>query len=252
MSQAAFATLAPPLPSTLPPNACASTHLCDGLKVIRLHNFFSTDECKSLILSLSPALPATDARASSRRQRLQADILEAPLIDTIWSRLCAARALSPDTDEMIGTLTVDDDGDGCDGQWTASHMRPRLLFAGYNSTDFFGAHFDLRVSESGTSLSNGAEKDTGMRCLLDVISHVTIVVYLNENGTDFVGGNTNILHFPSGQIIESIALTTGSALLFMQEQVYHEGGAVQSGQKFILRGDVMYRRQRSAEHRDGA
>jgi len=249
MSEAASVILAPPLPPTLPPNASASTLLCDGLKVIRLDNFFSADECRSLIDSLSPALPATDLRATSRRQRLQTDILEAPLIETIWSRLCAARALSPDANEMLGTLTIDDDGEGLDGQWTASHMRQRLLFAGYNSTDFYGAHYDLRVSEDGASLPNGMEKDTGLRALLDVVSHVTIVLYLNENGKDFVGGCTNILN--GQKIIESIAPTTGSALLFLQEQVYHEGGAVHSGQKFILRGDVLYRRCRTAEGGEG-
>lgn len=42
-------------------------------------------------------------------------------------------------------------------------------------------------------------------------------------------------------------LTAGSALLFLQEQVYHEGGAVQSGNKFILRADVLYRRLNSEQ-----
>lgn len=155
MSQPCDATLAPPLAPNLPLNACAHTLQCDGHKVIRLDNFFSADECRSLIDCLIPALPRNDSRASSRRQRMQTDIFEKPLIDTIWSRLCAARALSPDTNELQGTLTVDDEGDGLDGQWSATHLRPRLLFAGYGSTDFYGEHFDLRVLEDGTSLSNG-------------------------------------------------------------------------------------------------
>jgi hypothetical protein len=41
--------------------------------------------------------------------------------------------------------------------------------------------------------------------------------------------------------------TAGSALLFLQEQVYHEGGAVQSGSNFTLRADVLYRRLNSGE-----
>jgi hypothetical protein len=45
------------------------------------------------------------------------------------------------------------------------------------------------------------------------------------------------------QIIESIALNTGSALLFLQEKVFHEGGSVDQGHKFILRADVLFRRQ---------
>jgi hypothetical protein len=245
MSQAAYVALAPPLPHTLPPNAHATTMQCDGLNVIRVDNFFSTDECKALLASLSPSLPLVDPRASSRRQRLQTDIVEQPLIDCIWSRLTAARSLSPDTEQLLGSLTIDDDGDGLDGQWSAAHLRPRLLFAGYGPTDFYGQHFDLRVTEDGRALIDmGAEKDNMARKSASLVSHVTAVVYLNENGRDFVGGCTNILKPPPDppHIIESIALTTGSALLFLQEQVYHEGGAVQSGNKFILRADVLYRR----------
>ena len=174
MSQPCDATLAPPLAPTLPLNARALTMQCGDHKVIRLDNFFSADECKSLIDCLSPALPRSDPRASSRRQRLQADILEKPLIDTIWSRLCAARELSPDTNEMLGTLTVDDQGDGLDGQWSATHLRPRLLFAGYGSSDFYGDHYDLRVTEDGRPLSDGVEKDTYARKIQDVVSHVTV------------------------------------------------------------------------------
>ena len=192
MAQAPPVMLAPQLPPTLPPNARAQTLMCQGNKVIRFDNFFTAEECQSLITSLSPTLPATDPRASSRSQRLWTDIFEAPLIETLWSRLCAARQLSPDTNEMLGIHTVDDDGDGLDGQWTASHLRPRLLFAGYGSTDFYGSHFDVRVTEDGRKLSDGLEKYVDMRRNpgLNLASHVTVVVYLNENGRDFVGGCT--------------------------------------------------------------
>jgi hypothetical protein len=172
---------------------------------------------------------------------LQADICEQPLIDSIWSRMCEARKLSGDTKEMLDTLKIDDDGDGLDGTWTASHMRQRLLFAGYNSADFFGPHWDHRVTEDG----NEATGDKQERQQLDLVSHVTIVIYLNENGKDFVGGCTNILidvNPSNKRIIESIAPSAGSALLFLQEQVAHEGGMVETGQKFIIRGDVLYRR----------
>jgi hypothetical protein len=237
MSDAAPVTLAPPLPPTLPPTARANTLHCDGLKVILLDNFFSASECASLIASLSPALPAVDSRASSYRQRLQVDVVEAPLIDAIWSRLCAARALSQDANEMLGNLTVDDAGDGLDGEWRATHLRRRLLFAGYNSSDFFGPHYDLRVNAEGKGLSDDKEE----RTRVDVASHVTVVMYLNEAGKDFDGGCTNILKTQT-QILERIAPATGSALLFLQEQVYHEGGVVNSGNKFIMRADVMYHR----------
>ena len=101
MSSPAPTFLAPLLSPALPLTAHASTLQCDGLPVIRIDDFFDGAECASLISSLMPALPSQDKNASSRRQRLQADIVEAPLIDTIWARLQSAAVLSPDTAQML-------------------------------------------------------------------------------------------------------------------------------------------------------
>jgi hypothetical protein len=209
-------------------------------QLVRLDNFLSAEECKTLIALLSTKLPTDDHRKSDKRQRLQVDVVEQHIIDMIWGRLCEACEQSQRADEMLKSLKVDDGNDGLDGVWTASRLRPRLLFAGYRPGDFFGAHYDLRVDAEG----NGAPSAAAARGAVEEVSHVTVVIYLNENGKDFHGGHTNVLEegLREKKIIESVAPATGTALLFLQEEVYHEGGSVESGTKFILRADVMYKR----------
>jgi hypothetical protein len=65
-------------------------------------------------------------------------------------------------------------------------------------------------------------------------SLLTFMVYLND---DFVGGCTRFLDLEGGTIEPS----AGMALLF-QHALLHEGCAVESGVKYVLRSDVMYRR----------
>jgi hypothetical protein len=62
-------------------------------------------------------------------------------------------------------------------------------------------------------------------------SELTLMVYLNDG---FTGGATNFLD--SGATVRP---RTGMALVF-QHQLVHEGAAVVSGVKYVLRSDVMY------------
>ena len=64
-------------------------------------------------------------------------------------------------------------------------------------------------------------------------SLVSFLVYLNDG---FEGGETV---FP--QLDRTIVPRAGMALLF-QHRVLHEGAAVRSGVKYVLRSDLMYRR----------
>jgi hypothetical protein len=63
-------------------------------------------------------------------------------------------------------------------------------------------------------------------------SLLTFLVYLNEG---FSGGDTAFLDFH-----ESVRPKTGRALLF-QHAILHEGCAVESGVKYAVRSDIMYR-----------
>jgi prolyl 4-hydroxylase len=66
------------------------------------------------------------------------------------------------------------------------------------------------------------------------VSLLTLMVYLNEG---FDGGET-AFH----DLGQKVAPRTGMALLF-QHRTYHEGCEVTRGIKYVLRSDVMYRRE---------
>lgn len=73
-------------------------------------------------------------------------------------------------------------------------------------------------------------------------SKLTFMIYLNEG---MVGGETkffvDIEHAfqqPASPYL-SVQPKTGSALIFLHS-IWHEGAVVQSGQKYVLRTDVMY------------
>ena len=66
-------------------------------------------------------------------------------------------------------------------------------------------------------------------------SELTFMVYLND---DFAGGATRFFHLDR-TLRMSVQPERGSALVFVHRQL-HEGSAVDSGRKYVLRTDVMY------------
>jgi prolyl 4-hydroxylase len=85
----------------------------------------------------------------------------------------------------------------------------------YTTGQRFAPHFDGAFA-----------RDSNERSLL------TYMVYLNEG---FAGGETAFLDYDVTAVPR-----TGSALLF-QHHMLHEGVSVESGIKYVLRTDVMYR-----------
>lgn len=68
----------------------------------------------------------------------------------------------------------------------------------------------------------------------DEVSMVTMLVYLNEG---FEGGDTEFV-----MPWKKVEPTTGKLLLFRHNQL-HKGNPVPEGTKYVLRTDVMYKRQ---------
>ena len=97
---------------------------------------------------------------------------------------------------------------------TLAGANPRLRLYRYGPGERHGAHWDTVV-----------ELDAGVRSLL------TLVFYLNDG---FEGGETD---FP--ELSRRIVPRAGSALLF-QHRILHEASEVRSGEKHVLRTDVLY------------
>lgn len=95
-----------------------------------------------------------------------------------------------------------------------------------------GANPRLRLYRYGPGQRHGAHWDTVVELPDGVNSMLTLVFYLNDG---FGGGETD---FP--ELKKRIAPKQGRALIF-QHRVLHEAMAVTSGEKLVLRTDVLYR-----------
>jgi len=109
-------------------------------------------------------------------------------------------------------------------KWTPAGLNERLRLYRYDVGQKFDWHRD-----------GCFERDNGER------SHVTFMVYLND---DFEGGATSFCDdsglMPDGPI--RIRPEKGKALLF-HHPIMHRGDPVTNGRKYVLRTDVMYRRE---------
>ena len=94
-----------------------------------------------------------------------------------------------------------------------------------------GANPRLRLYRYGPGERHGAHWDTVVELAGGVSSLLTLVFYLND---DFEGGETD---FP--ELSRRIVPRAGRALLF-QHRILHEASEVRSGEKLVLRTDVLY------------
>ena len=94
-----------------------------------------------------------------------------------------------------------------------------------------GANPRLRLYRYGPGERHGAHWDTVVQLDGGVQSLVTLVFYLNDG---FEGGDTD---FP--ELDRRIAPRAGRALLF-QHRILHEATEVRSGEKLVLRTDILY------------
>lgn len=98
--------------------------------------------------------------------------------------------------------------------------------------ELVGANPRLRLYRYGPGERHGPHWDTVVELADGVRSMLTLVFYLNEG---FTGGETEFV-----ELNASVAPRTGTALLF-QHRVMHRACEVHSGEKFVLRTDVLYR-----------
>jgi hypothetical protein len=101
--------------------------------------------------------------------------------------------------------------------WTAIGLNERFRVYRYEGDQYFASHFDGQF-----------ERVPG-----EELSWVTLLVYLND---DFEGGQTI---FQDGEVVPE----KGKAALMTQTNYLHEAVEAKGGVKYVLRSDVMYRRQ---------
>ena len=108
-----------------------------------------------------------------------------------------------------------------------SHVPERL-----SGLTLAGANPRLRIYRYGPGERHGAHWDTIVELADGVRSMLTLVFYLND---DFTGGATDFVELGT-----RVTPRLGRALLF-QHRVMHRACEVVTGEKYVLRTDILYR-----------
>jgi prolyl 4-hydroxylase len=183
----------------------------DGDRVFVIHDFLSGAECAELIRrsdGLAWETGTVGGEVVDAVRNNERVLFDDPLLaGDLYRR---ARPFLPD--EVDGLVLV-----GFNERWRYYHYRPGQTFKPHRD----GVYQRLETWEE---------------------SRLTFMVYLNDQ---MAGGQTRFfagLHEAfGGHPYLSVRPTEGAALVFAH-RIWHEGAVVESGQKYVLRTDVMYGR----------
>ncbi|KAJ1447522.1 hypothetical protein M885DRAFT_591323 [Pelagophyceae sp. CCMP2097] len=148
---------------------------------------------------------------SPRRYQLAA-FQDEPLAVNLWRRI--QEAASPALDKYAR----------CNGLSPPRGLNARLRVLRYAAGDRFEPHYDREVPS-----------DDGLTRSL-----VTVLLYLNDGGGDFEGGETWFLDANNAtRGRAAVVPRCGRAVLF-EHGLFHSGATVDSGEKFVMRTDVLF------------
>lgn len=114
------------------------------------------------------------------------------------------------------------------GIWNLYELNNRLRFCKYSANQYFNRHLDGIHYRSK-----------------EIQSKLTFMIYLNS-ATEFEGGKT--LFYKSKNTSEIWASYTPKQgdLIVFDHNIWHEGEMLLQGEKFVLRSDILYKRQENA------
>ena len=126
------------------------------------------------------------------------------------------------------TRVIVDDSELAESLWQRSRNEIPCFLKGRQA---FGLNERFRFYRYDPGERFALHRDGSYRRDNGEMSLLTFMIYLNEG---FIGGETVVEGF-------SITPKQGMALIF-EHQLLHEGAAVVSGRKYVLRSDVMFGR----------
>ncbi|NBF12605.1 2OG-Fe(II) oxygenase [Pseudomonas sp. Fl4BN1] len=200
------------------PSVTVERPLGDAVRCILVHGFLSASECEALVEAaekLGFANAGSDYPPSYRdNDRIVAD--DPALAGRLFERLthCASRAPG------LGAMLDED-------RWRMVGVNERLRFCRYRPGTQFRAHQD------------------GVHHRQHTQSRLTFMIYLNDDA--FSGGET--LFFEgrsaamSGRNARLCLRPRKGSLIVFDHALWHAGALVDSGQKYVLRSDLMYEPQ---------
>jgi prolyl 4-hydroxylase len=182
----------------------------DSDKVFVLRDFLSSDECVALIHRSEGLTYETGtvggvvAEGIRNNERVLVD--DKPLADMLF---CRAVPWLPAVVESRHLVRFNE-------RWRFCRYRPGQTFKPHRD----GSYLSLDTHEK---------------------SEMTFLIYLND---DMMGGETRFFadmeQVAQGCPYLTVKPTRGAGLVFLHS-IWHEGAVVQSGEKYVLRTDVMYK-----------
>jgi len=182
----------------------------DPGKVLVIHNFLSGEECKALIqrsegLTYEPGTVA-DVVMEQVRNNERVLVDDVNLASELFHRAEPFLPAEIERQKLVG-------------------FNERWRFYRYSPAQTFRPHRD------GSYLRQGSWEE----------SQITFMIYLNDG---MAGGETRFFTDMEQVVQQRPYLTVkpkeGMALAFLHS-IWHEGAVVHSGQKYVLRTDVMYK-----------
>eukprot|EP01139_Manchomonas_bermudensis_P000064 Amastigsp_a72_6.p1 type:complete len:359 gc:universal Amastigsp_a72_6:1124-48(-) len=202
--------------------------LTEGYDAKLVRGVLSTRECHALIehgLAVGLRDVACGYRTSTRTTMFSKPLAEL-LFDRIRAFVPQTVTLAPDNSHpsclgLTGTS-------GADGVWELASLNPMFRLCKYEAGGKFDAHYDGQFAQDD-----------------DNASFYTAMVYLNGGPeAPLDGGATRFFDSPENSVavLAAVAPEQGMLILF-PHRLYHDGAVLHSGEKFIFRTDVMYRRR---------
>uniref|UniRef100_A0A0G4HRF1 Fe2OG dioxygenase domain-containing protein n=1 Tax=Chromera velia CCMP2878 TaxID=1169474 RepID=A0A0G4HRF1_9ALVE len=211
--------------------------------VFLVHNLLSKEECASLIAACKEMnLAKTGSRKYRDCKRLVAKATA--VSEILFNRIRHLPLFSPLEVDPSDRTFHQPLFEGVAGRWTALGLNDVLRVCLYDPEGHFSPHFDGEFRRSDTERS--------LR---------TFMLYLNDVD-DTEGGATKFLSTatgdeddleltfnpsedryqaaPSATVRFSVPPRAGTAIIF-NHRMLHEGAVLRSGEKWILRSDIMYR-----------
>ena len=180
-------------------------------KSFLLENFLSPSECEHFVdLSEAKGYKQIPGKRSLR-SNCKLILFDQELAGQFWKRI---RPFVP------STLYVAEKKE----TWNAKELNSRFRFCRYTEGQFFTKHYDEQVEHNGMK------------------SFYTMMIYLNEVKNE-QGGETRFFTNDVEEKLDFVVQPTqGCAILLWQQGTLHDGAPLLHGRKYILRTEVMYRR----------
>ncbi|KAJ6781601.1 hypothetical protein PWT90_06141 [Aphanocladium album] len=221
----------------------------DGCLAVLIDNVLTPWECATLLELAEKSVPGVPQGQSPWRPALvnMGGGFEAPVtdyrnsdriiwdsqevVDRVWQRCLQARGEGESIETLL-SKTPGGEKSSWSGRWKFERLNERMRFLKYTKGQFFKPHCDgaYRVAIDGS----------------DFKTHYTVHLYLNDSaktsasGVGCVGGATSFLSDDLKRGLD-VDPKAGSVLIFQHRGLLHQGAEVQSGTKYTMRTDILYR-----------